>query len=131
MFKIVSPIKSREVLYSEELKTKLENKEIHEEYVVLLSEIKDKFERGEDINMYLSGNSFDPEKSDGLLYDWGIHHLHLSDQKDPNKPYFFIRSDYQLIFYLEFGTVNFMPLLVEAFLVMDLVLGQCLALIVY
>ena len=40
-----------------------------------------KIENGEDLSGHLSKSSTDAEKMDGLLADWGIHHLHISDDK--------------------------------------------------
>ena len=111
MYKIVSPIKSRRVLNSKELDEKINNSLIPEDYLDILNEVKDKFESGEDVNMYLSADAFNTKKQDGLLYDWGIHHLHLAKHLDPRVQYFMKRSDYQLLFYLEHDTVHFIDVL--------------------
>lgn len=43
--------------------------------------IRRKFEEGDDVGGHLSGASVNPSRTDGLLADWGIHHLHISITK--------------------------------------------------
>ncbi|MGD8189059.1 hypothetical protein ACQCN2_03560 [Brevibacillus ginsengisoli] len=73
--------------------------------------IKHKFETGQEVNPHLSKGIFNIEKSDGLLVDWGIHHLHLETQKDNEKSYFYNRSDYLLFFMLSGREVYFIQVL--------------------
>jgi hypothetical protein len=40
--------------------------------------IERKLSAGEDVNGHLSLRSLQPNNTDGLLIDWGIHHMHLS-----------------------------------------------------
>lgn len=42
----------------------------------------DKFEKGLDVTQHLSRRAIVPEEFDGLLYDWGIYHLHLGEDVD-------------------------------------------------
>lgn len=59
-----------------------------EDYLKLL---KSKIELGEDISYALSNDANRPQKKDGLLIDWGIHHLHLIEPENPKS-----RGDYLL-----------------------------------
>lgn len=48
-----------------------------------------KFQSGTDVNGHLSKDSTDPYKVDGLLYDWGVYHLHVSNTKqNPTQKFF-------------------------------------------
>ncbi|TGK18855.1 hypothetical protein [Leptospira stimsonii] len=84
--KQVIPTK-RKVFISKELKEKSIPMP-EEDYLSLL---KSKIEIGEDISYALSNDANRPHKKDGLLIDWGIHHLHLIDPKFPKS-----RGDYLL-----------------------------------
>jgi hypothetical protein len=84
------------------ISSELSNKEIASPFKEALDNIKDKIERGEDINPYLSKSIFNIEKPDHLLVDWGIYHLHLSNKKDKEDDYFFNRSD-ELLFFMCFN----------------------------
>jgi len=44
--------------------------------------LKNKILSGENLFPFLSRRIFRPHKHDGLLYDWGIHHLHLGTERD-------------------------------------------------
>lgn len=46
-----------------------------------VSTIITKVEQGHDLTGHLNKSTLDAEKTDGLLADWGIYHLHISDQK--------------------------------------------------
>ncbi|WP_321421698.1 hypothetical protein [uncultured Methanobacterium sp.] len=83
----------RKVFYSSELQSKI----LNEPYFNVLKKIEKKFEEGDDINPYLSRQSLKPDSQDGLLNDWGIHHLHLSDTKRSPNDQFYSRSDYLLM----------------------------------
>lgn len=49
--------------------------------------LRKKVEEGADINPHLSRkNQNDPDYDDGLLNDWGIHHLHLGISASPGGP---------------------------------------------
>jgi len=86
-FKMISQ-KVRNVHYSSELRSKT----LTEPYVSVLKEIEEKFKNGDDLNPYLSRHAFDPEFQDGLLNDWGIHHLHLNNRKDNEIDYLYSTS---------------------------------------
>lgn len=61
-----------------------------------LEKLKQKIIQGHDISCHLSKKAVDPDEPDFLLYDWAIHHFHLSDTKVNPDDYFFDRSDYLL-----------------------------------
>ena len=83
----------------------LQLKELEEPYAESLKVIQKKFEKGQNINPYLSKAAFKGEAKDLLLYDWGIHHLHLNLKYD--KKGFIQRSDYLLFFMLKDSEVFF------------------------
>jgi hypothetical protein len=49
------------------------------EYQLNFDTLKNKIETGADLNPYLSKKAADCDEEDGLLYDWGIYHLHLGE----------------------------------------------------
>lgn len=59
-----------------------------------VSDIKHIFESGGDVRPYLSKTIDNSKCKDGMLWEWGIHHFHLSTQHD--KTGFIKRSDYLL-----------------------------------
>jgi hypothetical protein len=83
----------RQVFYSNELNSSILGKS----YYNSIKCIEKKFENGDNINPYLSKFSIKPNSQDGLLNDWGIYHLHLSDSKDDPTDYFYSRSDFLLM----------------------------------
>jgi hypothetical protein len=50
-----------------------------------------KFQRGDDVNGHLSERSVNPNIADGMLYDWDIYHLHVSNTKATPAQTFFDR----------------------------------------
>lgn len=94
-------LKRRTVHISKELRTK----EIEKPYDDYLKQVRNKFKNGKDINPYLSTMSVKPYKKDLLLYDWGIHHLHLNNKL--NDKGFIERSDYILFFVIKENDVYF------------------------
>jgi len=56
-----------------------------------MAAISAKFQSGTDVNGHLSRDSTDPHKVDGLLYDWGVYHLHVSNTKQNPAQKFFDR----------------------------------------
>lgn len=65
-----------------------------------IKKIKDAFEKGEDMNKYLSKSVLLAYDEDQLLASWRIYHLHLSSKKTEHK-YFVNRSDKLLMVYVE------------------------------
>ena len=55
--------------------------------------ILEKIERGEDISGHLSKGIERAGKSDDLLADWNVHHLHISDTKAKPTDKFFARTE--------------------------------------
>ena len=51
-----------------------------------------KFCRGEDVNGHLSKASTNPNVPDGLLYDWDVYHMHVSNTKATPMQTFFDRT---------------------------------------
>ena len=94
-------VKRREVHISKELRAK----ELKKPYDDYLKQIKNKFKNGKDINPHLSRWSVKPYRKDLLLYDWGIHHLHLGNKL--NNKGFIERSDYILFIVLKKEDVYF------------------------
>ncbi len=84
------PSKRRTVVYSKELKDKIENN-FSNDIVDLIRFFEVKFSEGENINNHLSRNIFLFEKYDKLLNQWNVHHLHLC--KDEAKSDFEMRSN--------------------------------------
>ena len=57
-------------------------------------DIKHLFESGGDVTPYLSKSIDDSERKDEMLWEWGIHHFHLSTERDKSE--FIKRSKYLL-----------------------------------
>jgi hypothetical protein len=96
--------KPRKVYYSSELQSKMRGTH----YYDVLKKIEKKFKNGEDINPHLSIRAFKPNSQDGILNDWGIRHLHLSDTKKKPTDKFYERSDYLLMFIIGNSFVCFL-----------------------
>ena len=77
--KKVTPVPRRVIISKELYKSPYYNK-----YSKVIIHLKDLIEKGEDISAYLSKRIDDIEYNDGLLNDWGIHHLHLSTKRSNN-----------------------------------------------
>lgn len=84
--------KPRKVIISDKIK----NIGIDQSYLDIIEEIKTKFERGEDINSYLSDHIFNEDYNDYLLDEWGIHYINLSNKKSNPSDFFFDKSPYAL-----------------------------------
>ncbi|HWJ77796.1 MAG TPA: hypothetical protein VNR61_06945 [Niallia sp.] len=98
--KIIVP-KIRNVKVSKELSGKV----IEDYYKKCLHHIKNRFKNGKDVSIFLSKKSIKPSQKDLLLYDWGIHHLHLSM---PEKGKQFVeRSDYLLFLMIDDNNAYF------------------------
>ncbi|PET28310.1 hypothetical protein CN518_24500 [Bacillus anthracis] len=94
-------VRRRKVHISKELRAK----EIEKPYNDYLKQIRNKFKNGKNVNPHLSKMSEKPYKKDLLLYDWGIHHLHINNKLDDKG--FIERSDYILFFVLKEDDVYF------------------------
>lgn len=63
-----------------------------------------KLENGDDVSPYLSREASSSKKFDELLYDWGIHHLHLGEETDQKTGYI-KRTKYVLFARIDRNTV--------------------------
>ena len=91
----------RKVVYSKELRCP-------KGYEQALKELAQKIENGEDINPFLSTSREKTDAKDLLLYDWNIHHLHLTRRYHPNgRPK---RSDYLLFVRCTDSTMYFIQI---------------------
>lgn len=57
-----------------------------------LTEIIDKFRRGDEVNAHLSKKSLETAPTDQLLAHWGVHHVHISNWKKNAGDYFYART---------------------------------------
>lgn len=73
----------RQVLISKELY----QSQYYNKYKKVINCLKSLIEKGEDISAYLSKKIDAIDYNDGLLNDWGIHHLHLSTEKESNSKF--------------------------------------------
>ena len=73
----------RQVLISKELY----QSPYYNKYKKVINYLKSLIEKGEDISAYLSKKIDSIDYNDGLLNDWGIHHLHLSTEKESNSKF--------------------------------------------
>lgn len=70
------------------------------QYSEALKEIEEKITYGQSLSMYMSKTILDLGYKDLLLFDWNIHHFHLSKRK--NRDRFVKRSDFELfVFFTE------------------------------
>lgn len=77
-------------------------------YEKALEALTQKIERGEDINPFLSTRREKIDAKDLLLYDWKIHHLHLTNRyNSKGKP---TRSDYLLFVRCEDSVMYFIQI---------------------
>lgn len=79
------PVLKRRVEYSNELKAKIERGELSEKEVEVLKKYENAFEKGMDMNGFLSNQTSDLGKVDFLRYTWHLYHLHLSENLNVNK----------------------------------------------
>ena len=67
-------------------------------WTTLVNVIKDHFLTGGRVSKFLSKKTLNATFNDGLLNDYGIHHLHLSDELD--KGGYFVNGSRMLLFAL-------------------------------
>lgn len=82
----------RKVHISNELK----KRNIPQKIKDICAELKVKFQKGDDVNPHLSRWILNSDKPDPLLNDWGLHHIHLDNEKENESGYFFKRADFLL-----------------------------------
>lgn len=78
------PVLKRRVEYSNELQAKIDSGELSEKEVEVLKKYKNAFEKGMDMNAFLSNQTSAPGKVDFLRYTWHLYHLHLSENLNVN-----------------------------------------------
>lgn len=97
LFRQIPPV-GRDVTYSKEIQEKIEKGYIDSNHVSILEMFKQRFENGDDMNVFLSTLIFDAEKIDYLRYTWHIYHFHLSKTVAQNESEIhFNRADQQLL----------------------------------
>lgn len=113
----------RMVFISDEINKKVHNKEIPTEYIEALELFYSKFRNGDDITPYLSRRIYKSklskykksyqgkESRDLLLYDWGIHHLHLTPEDVDANEKTSTRSEYLLFIKVKQNAVYFVDVL--------------------
>lgn len=77
---------SWEVKVSREVSDKLSKKALKASEDQGLKQFIRDAEGGKDLKPYLSDTIEHPDSRDPMLYDWGIHHFHLSTDQDPKRP---------------------------------------------
>jgi hypothetical protein len=82
-FKQISPV-SRQVFKSRQFLSR----NLSQIERTALQYIETKIKYAENLKYHLSKNALDPTKNDPLLNCWAIHHLHISDVKEKNSPFF-------------------------------------------
>jgi hypothetical protein len=55
--------------------------------------LRDKVQKGEDLNPHLSKGHASLFNNDGLLAEWGVHHFHLGTEPDRDNPYYVERTN--------------------------------------
>ena len=68
---------------------------------------------GKNLLPFMTKSITDLTREDMLLYDWGIYHLHISDQKE-DKSVFMERSDYLLLVYVDDADIYFLDIVSHA-----------------
>ena len=66
------------------------------EYRIGLSTIEQKIQNGESLLPHASRGILNANRTDGLLFHWGIHHFHLGTVADPTHPFLVSRTDFVL-----------------------------------
>ena len=86
------PSLKRKFAISEELEKALPTHFARDGFYTILKRSID----GQDLNPFQSKGISKADNKDGLFNDWGIHHLHLSNDKKSPGDYFFRRANYLL-----------------------------------
>jgi len=66
---------------------------------------------GGDLFPHMSRNIINAKKKDGMLIDWGIHHLHMGESVDPEKPY--LIEGKNLVLYCFVDELNVYALIID------------------
>lgn len=71
--------------------------------------LENHIEKGNNLLPFMTKSIRDLTREDLLLYDWGIYHFHISNQKE-EKTNFMKRADYLLLAYVEDNAINFLDI---------------------
>ncbi len=101
----------RKVHYSQELKAKINSKEVSSEHIDILKKFEVAFCEGKDMNGFLSNKIKKSNDTDFLLFTWHIYHLHMSSKFVDRKQMKNNRSDTQLLCIINEKDVYFIDLI--------------------
>lgn len=110
LYKLI-PMLERKVHYSQELKSKINSKEISSEHIDILKKFEEAFCKGKDMNGFLSNKIKKSNNTDFLLFAWHIYHLHMSNKFVDRKKMKNNRSDTQLLCIIKQKDVYFIDLM--------------------
>lgn len=105
------PVFERKVHYSQELKSKINSKELSFEHIDILKKFEKAFCEGKDMNGFLSNKIKKSNNTDFLLFTWHIYHLHMSNKFVDRKQMKNNRSDTQLLCIINGKDVYFIDLI--------------------
>lgn len=105
------PVLERKVHYSQELKAKINSKEVSSEHIDILKKFEVAFCEGKDMNGFLSNKIKKSNDTDFLLFTWHIYHLHMSSKFIDRKQMKNNRSDTQLLCIINEKDVYFIDLI--------------------
>lgn len=105
------PVLERKVHYSQELKAKINSKEVSSEHIDILKKFEVAFCEGKDMNGFLSNKIKKSNDTDFLLFTWHIYHLHMSSKFVDRKQMKNNRSDTQLLCIINEKDVYFIDLI--------------------
>lgn len=105
------PVLERKVHYSQELKAKINSKEVSSEHIDILKKFEVAFCEGKDMNGFLSNKIKKSNDTDFLLFTWHIYHLHMSSKFVDRKQKKNNRSDTQLLCIINEKDVYFIDLI--------------------
>lgn len=105
------PVLERKVHYSQELKAKINSKEVSSEHINILKKFEVAFCEGKDVNGFLSNKIKKSNDTDFLLFTWHIYHLHMSSKFVDRKQMKNNRSDTQLLCIINEKDVYFIDLI--------------------
>lgn len=104
-FKLITP-HPRELVFSE----KINSIEISSEFTAAYHSIQKKLKEGTPVNEYLSKTVYIEDEPDYLFFDWGIYHLHLSEEPDPRETRFCKRTSSLLFLYITIEKAYFIDI---------------------
>lgn len=81
-------VERRNVFFSKQISDKIIQNSLQKNFDKLVGKVID----GKDLNPHQSKKSFDSDYHDDLFNDWGIHHLHISNNKINSTDFFYDRT---------------------------------------